>query len=126
MSFDLQVDGAEVIVKNACIHTIAETLLGSFPNYRSTIPADARTTAQDIQSALDELSERGINEKSGRCLATAEDPGCSGLRGMAADPADDLEPAETEASEASVTLTYAKLCWNMPAVPQLGLYFRLH
>jgi hypothetical protein len=65
VSFDLQVDGAEVVVKNACIHTIAETLLGSFPNYRSTIPADARTTAQDIQSTLDELSERGINVELG-------------------------------------------------------------
>jgi len=61
VSFDLQVDGAEVVVKNACIHTIAETLLGSFPNY----PADARTTAQDIQSTLDNLSERGINVELG-------------------------------------------------------------
>ena len=65
VSFDLQVDGAEVVVKNARIHTIAETLLGSFPNYRSTIPADARTTAQDIQSTLENFSKRGINVELG-------------------------------------------------------------
>ena len=61
VSFDLQADGAEILVTNACIHTIAETLLGTYPDYRRTIPKNNRTTAQDIQSIIDIISEGGVD-----------------------------------------------------------------
>jgi hypothetical protein len=61
VSFDLRVDGAEILVTNACIHTIAETLLGTCPDYRCTIPKNNRTTAQDIQSIIDNIAEGGID-----------------------------------------------------------------
>jgi hypothetical protein len=57
VSFDVQVEGKEVLIANVRIHTIAETLLGTYPDYRKTMPTDNRSTAQVIQSILGRCSE---------------------------------------------------------------------
>ena len=43
-------------MNNICVHTIAETLLGSFPDYRQTsLDDDTQTTDQDIQDRLENM-----------------------------------------------------------------------
>ena len=51
--------GEEIVVENAYLHMIADTLLGSYSDHRTTMPADNVTTAQDIQSIIDKISESG-------------------------------------------------------------------
>jgi hypothetical protein len=44
--------------KNAYLHTIADMLLGSYPDYRRTISTDNnRTTTQDIGATVDKMKQ---------------------------------------------------------------------
>jgi hypothetical protein len=52
VSFDAQLQGGGIVVKNAYLHAIAETLLGSYPDHRTTMPADNRTTVQDMEAMI--------------------------------------------------------------------------
>jgi hypothetical protein len=44
-------------VENAYLHAIAETLLGSYPDYRITKPADNQTTVQDIETIIAKIRQ---------------------------------------------------------------------
>ena len=47
---------ADIVLNNICVHTIAETLLGSFPDYRHTsLDDDTPITDQDIQDHLENM-----------------------------------------------------------------------
>ena len=52
VSFDAQLQGGEIVVENAYLHAITETLLGSYPDHRTTMPADNRTTVQDMEAMI--------------------------------------------------------------------------
>jgi hypothetical protein len=57
VSFNVHVQGEELILENAYLHTIADTLLGSYPDHRRTMPALTRTTAQDIEDMIDKMTK---------------------------------------------------------------------
>jgi hypothetical protein len=57
VSFEIEVQGEETVLKNASIHVIADTLLDSYPDCRRTVPAVSWTTAQDIRATVDGLKQ---------------------------------------------------------------------
>jgi len=72
VSFNVSTEGSEVVVKNICIHTITETLLDMFPDYRRTMPADKQTTAQAIESILSKCADSGKYAAANHELAHLE------------------------------------------------------
>jgi hypothetical protein len=72
VSFHVRARGSEVVVEDIRVHTITETLLGSCPDYRRTMPSDSRTTAQVIQSLIAKCSENGKYAAANIELANCE------------------------------------------------------
>lgn len=57
VSFDVEMQGEEIVLENAYLHMIADTFLGSYPDHRNTISTGNRTTAQDIEATVDKMKQ---------------------------------------------------------------------
>jgi len=54
VSFDIEAQGSEVVVKNAGFRVITDTFLGTFLDFRRIESIEGTTTAQDISASISE------------------------------------------------------------------------